>query len=241
MIPVHPSLQQEIQAMFECQDENQNRLELTSTFQGMILRQEIKPVAIDHGRAVFLAVDPCSCAGLEGCVHLHSSCLSKPVRARVKDLSPRSGMFSLTDFSYVEGGWQERLHERVQTKQPTFVTLRYKEDYFRASLLDLSLNGIGLLVGISGNPESNFQKNCSVCMDFEIMPGFRWEKLGGAIHYQQKTSRLIVRLGIRLYPKLEQTRQLEKYINIRQAEIKNELAEASFNARISTGIEYQYF
>ena len=78
-------------------------------------------------------------------------------------------------------------------------------------------------------------------MDFEIIPGFKWEKLGGAIHYQQKTSRLIVRLGIRLYPKLEQARQLEKYINMRQAEIKNELTEASFNARISTGIEYQYF
>jgi hypothetical protein len=80
-----------------------------------------------------------------------------------------------------------------------------------------------------------------VCVDFEASPGFKWEKLGGAIHYQQKASRLIVRLGIRLYPKLEQARQLEKYVKIRMREIKHELDEASFNSRISTGVEYQYF
>ncbi len=241
MIPAHTSPQEEIQALFDCQEEEQARLELTSSYQGMMLRQEIKPVAIDHQRAVFLALDPCTCGSLEGCVHLHSTCLSKPVRARIKDLSPRSGMFSLTEFSYVEGGWQERLHERVQTKKPAYVTMRYKEDRFRASLLDISLNGMGLLVGISGDPEINFKSNCSVCIDFEAAPGFKWEKLGGAIHYQQKKSRLIVRLGIRLYPKLEQARQLEKYINIRKAEIKQDLDEASFNSRISTGVEYQYF
>jgi hypothetical protein len=241
MIPAHTSPQEEIQALFDCQEEEQARLELTSSYQGMMLRQEIKPVAIDHQRAVFLALDPCTCGALEGCVHLHSTCLSRPVKARIKDLSPRSGMFSLTEFSYVEGSWQERLYERVQTKKPAYVTMRYKEDRFRASLLDISLNGMGLLVGISGDPAINFQPNCSVCIDFETSPGFKWEKLGGAIHYQQKKSRLVFRLGIRLYPKLEQARQLEKYINIRKAEIKQELDEASFHSRISTGVEYQYF
>ena len=241
MIPAPTSLQEEIQALFDCQDQEQTRLELTSSYQGMVLKQEVKPVAIDQGRAVFLAVDPCTCAGLEGCVHLHSTCLSKPVKARVKDLSPHSGMFSLSGFSYVERGWQERLHERVKTKNPTYVTMRYKEDRFRASLLDVSLNGMGLLVGISGDPQINFQPNCSVCVDFETSPGFKWEKLGGAIHYQQKSSRLIVRLGIRLYPKLEQARQMEKYVKLRLGEIKQELDEASFNSRISAGVEYQYF
>jgi hypothetical protein len=150
-------------------------------------------------------------------------------------------MFSLTDFSYTESGWTERLYERVQPKKPTYVTMRYKGERFRASMLDISLSGMGLLVGISGDPEIKFQSNCSVCIDFETSPRFKWEKLGGAIHYQQKSSRLIVRLGIRLYPKLEQARQLEKFISIRLREIKQELDEASFNSRISTGVEYQYF
>ena len=118
MIPVQTSLQDEIQALFDCQDGEQARLELTSSYQGVVLRQQVQPVALDQQRAVFLALDPCTCAALEGCVHLHSSCLSQPIKARVKDLAPHSGMFSLIDFSYAESGWNERRHERVQTKNP---------------------------------------------------------------------------------------------------------------------------
>jgi hypothetical protein len=241
MIPQPTSPQDEIQALFDCQDEHNSSLVVTSSYQGMVLRQEIKPVAIDQQRAVFMAQDPCTCAGLEGVVHLHSYCLSKPVKARVRDLSHRNGMFSLSDFSYVEGEWKERLHERVKTKKPTYATMRYKEDRFRAELLDVSTSGMGLLVGISAESEINFHTNCSVCVDFQISSNYKWEKLGGAIHYQHKVSRLIVRLGIRLYPKLEQARQLEKYINNRMGEIKEDLDQASFNARISSGVEYQYF
>lgn len=235
------SLQAEMQDLFDCQDEQVSHLELTSTYQGMVFRQEIKPVVLDEQKAVFLALDPCTCAALKGCVHLHSPCLSQPIRGRVKDLSPRSGMFSLTDLSYAHGEWVERHHERVQTKSPTYVTMRYKEDKFRAALLDVSLSGMGLLVGISGDPQIDFHTNCSVSIDFQTSPNFTWEKLGGAIHYQQKTSRLIVRLGIRLYPKLEQARQLERYIKDRLLEISEELEQVSINSRISSGVEYQYF
>lgn len=241
MIPAQTSLQDEIQALFNCQDGEQARLELTSSFQGVVLRQQVQPVALDRQRAVFLALDPCTCAALEGCVHLHSSCLSRPIKARVKDLAPRSGMFSLIDFSYAESIWNERQHERVQTKNPTYVTMRYKEDRFRASLLDISMSGMALLVGIPADREITFLPNSSVCMDFETIPGFQWEKLGGAIHYQQKSSPQTVRLGIRLYPKMEQARSLQRYITHRLLEIRQELDEASFDARISTGVEYQYF
>ena len=241
MIPEEISLQDEIQALFDCQSEGQASLELTTSYRGTILRQQIKPVAFDHQRAVFMALDPCTCAGLEGCVHLHSTCLSKPVTARVKDLSPSSGMFSLSNFSYVEREWKERLHERVQTKEPTYVTMRYKENKYRASLLDISLSGIGLLVGISGDPEVDFHPNCSVCIDLQTSPSYKWEKLGGAIHYQQKTSRLIVRLGIRLYPKPEQAHQLKRYIESRLREIREELDQVANNMKISSGVEYQYF
>jgi hypothetical protein len=48
-------------------------------------------------------------------------------------------------------------------------------------------------------------------------------------------------LGIRLYPKLEQARQLEKYIANRKTEIMEELERASMAAKISSGVEYQYF
>jgi hypothetical protein len=112
---------------------------------------------------------------------------------------------------------------------------------FRASMLDISLNGMAVLVCKSEDPELEFQANSSVCADFQTSPAFRWIKLGGAIHYQQKVSRSTARLGIRLYPKLEQARQLDKYIAKRKTEIMEELERASMAAKISSGGEYQYF
>ena len=241
MIPRQTSSEEEILAIFDSHTNHESALVMTKSYQGMILSQEIKTVAVDKHWAVFQALDLGVCAVLEGCVHLHSYFLTKPVKARVRDLSARRGMFSLSDFSYIEGTWRERFHERVKPKEPTYVSLRNKGMDFRASMLDISLNGMGVLVCKSDDPELEFQANSSVCTDFQTSPALKWVKLGGAIHYQQKVSRSIARLGIRLYPKLEQARQLEKYIANRKTEIMEELQRASMAAKISSGAEYQYF
>jgi hypothetical protein len=241
MIPKHTASEEEILAIFDSHTNHEASLVMTKSYQGMIFSQEIKTIAVDKHRAVFQALDLGVCAGLEGCVHLHSYFLPKPVKARVRDLSARRGMFSLSGFSYIEGNWQERLHERVQPKEPTYVSLRYRKMDFRASMLDISLNGMGVLVCNADNPELEFQANSCVCTDFQTSPTFRWLKLGGAIHYQKKVSRSVARLGIRLYPKLEQARQLERYIANRKTEIMEELDQASMAAKISSGVEYQYF
>ena len=241
MLPRQTSSEEEILAIFDSHTNQETSLVMTKSYRGMILSQEIKAVAVDKHRAVFQALDLGVCAVLEGCVHLHSYFLSKPVKARVRDLSARRGMFSLSDFSYIEGTWQERLHERVKPKEPTYVSLRYKGMDFRASMLDISLNGMGVLVCKSDIPEIEFQANSSVYTDFQTSPAFKWVKLGGAIHYQQKMSRSMARLGIRLYPKLEQARQLEKYIAKRKTEIMEELEQASMAAKISSDMEHQYF
>ena len=241
MVPKQQSTQDEILAIFDSHADRNSSLLMTKSYRGMILNQEIKTVAVEEHRAVFQALDLDICAALEGSVHLHSNLLSRPVRARVKDLSVRSGMFTLSEFSYTKGEWKERLHERVQPKDPTYVSLCYRRECIRASLLDISLSGMGVLVCSSDDFELEFPPNSSACIDFEASPGFRWTKLGAAIHYQQKLSKTISRLGLRLYPKIEQARQLEKYITNRKAEIMEELDRACLAASIQTGVEYQYF
>ena len=241
MIPNHASVEEDILSIFDSHCNQETPLLMTASYQGMVLSQEIKTVAVDKHRAVFQALDLGMCAALEGCVHLHCYFLSKPVKARVRDLYARRGMFTFSDFSYIEGTWQERLHERVQPKDPTYVSLRYRRTDFRASMLDISLTGMGVLISTSENPDFNFQANSSICTDFQTSPNFSWTKLGGAIHYQKKLSESIARLGIRLYPKLEQARQLERYIANRKAEIMEELERTSIEAKFSSGVEYQYF
>ncbi len=241
MIPNQTPSEEEILNIFDSHTNHETPLVMTTSYQGMILSQEIKTVAVDKHRAVFQALDLGVCAALEGCVHLHCYFLSKPVKARVSDLYARRGMFSLSNFSYIEGTWRERLHERVQPKEPTYVSLRYRRMDFRASLLDISLCGMGVLLCTSDDPEFEFKANSSVCTDFQTSPNFKWIKLGGAIHYQKKLSNSIARLGIRLYPKLEQARQLERYIANRKTEIMEELERNSIATKFSSGVEYQYF
>ena len=241
MVPMQINTLDEILAIFDSHADRQSSLVMTNSYRGMILSQEIKPVAVDKHRAVFQAYDLDICAVLEGCVHLHSSLLPKPVRAKVRDLSVRQGMFSLTDFVYIDWDWKDRLHDRVQPKEPTYVSLHYRQKVIRASMLDISIRGMGLLVCSSEGQELDFEPNASVCTDFETSPAYRWAKLGGAIHYQQKLSKSIARLGVRLYPKIEQARQLEKYISRRKSEIMDELNQAYVAASVQSGVEFQYF
>jgi hypothetical protein len=231
----------EILALFDSYADQKSSLMMTKSYRGLLFSQEVKTVAVDAHRAVFQALDLDCCAALEGCVHLHSSFLPKPVKARVRDLSVRRGMFSLSDFSYIPGDWRERFHERVQPKDPTYISLCHRREYFRASLLDISFSGMGVLICSSDDCEFEFEPNSSVCIDFQITPALRWTKLGGAIHYQQKLSKTISRLGIRLYAKLEQARQLEKYLADRKAEILEELEQSYDAALMHSGVEYQYF
>ncbi|MGW8226767.1 MAG: hypothetical protein ACWGOY_13585 [Anaerolineales bacterium] len=241
MVPMEMDTLEEILTIFDSHADRKSSLMMTNSYRGMILSQEIKPVAVDKHRAVFQAYDLDVCAVLEGCVHLHSSLLPKPVKAKVRDLSIRQGMFSLTDFAYIDGHWKERLHERVQPQVPTYVSLHYRQMLIRASMLDISIRGMGLLVCNSEQEEFDFLPNASVCTDFETSPSYRWAKLGGAIHYQQKLSGSISRLGIRLYPKIEQARQLEKYISKRKSEILEELHQAYVASSVHSGVEFQYF
>jgi len=240
MIPERTT-QDEILAIFDSLTRKKSSLVVTKAYRGIIINQEIKPDFVNLNRVVFQALDRDICAALEGWVHLHNPSFSRPVKAQVKDLSLSRGMFSLSDFSYLEGEWKERLHERVQPKDPTYVSLRYQSMDIRASMLDLSINGMGLLVGNSEDCEMEFEPNSCVRTDFETSPAFKWTKLGGAIHYQLKVARSIVRLGIRLYPKVEQARQLENYIAKRKTQIMEELDQAYLTASIPLGVECQYF
>ncbi len=241
MIPNQTTTQDEILAIFDSLSKQKSSLMVTKAYRGIIISQEIKPDFVNLNRVVFQALDRDICAALEGWVHLHNPLFSSPVKAQVIDLSLSKGMFSLSDFSYLEGEWKERLYERVQPKDPTYISLRYQRMDIRASMLDLSINGMGLLVGSSDDCELEFEPNSCVRTDFETSPAHKWIKLGGAIHYQLKVARSIVRLGIRLYPKVEQARQLEKYIAKRKNEIMEELDQAYLTASIPLGVESQYF
>lgn len=241
MIPNLTSSQDEIIALFDSLTNQDSCMMMTKAYQGIILRQEVKLIEANNHRAVFQASKRDICPALEGCVHLHCQGLTRPIKARVKDISLSTGMFALSDFSYMESDWQERLYERVRPKFPTYLSLRYMGMDLRASLLDISINGMGVLVGNSYEPKLDFLPNSGICANFQVSPEFRRLKVGGAIHYSKEVSRTIVRLGIRLYPIHEQARLLGKYIAKRKQEIIEELEQNYISAGTQSRVEYQYF
>lgn len=241
MVPTQITTQDEFLSFFDSLARQNSSLLMTKAYRGITLTKKIKTILVDKQRVVFQAFERDICAALKGSVHLHSQLLIRPVKARVKDQSVSKGSFSLFDFSYIKGDWNYRQYERVQPKDPTYVILNYQNRAIRASLLDISINGMGVLVGSSDDRELEFKPNTSIRSDLQNSPIFGWTKLGGAIHYQQTVADSIVRLGIRLYPKVQQSRQLEKYIDNRKAEISDELDQAYLSASIPAGVERQYF
>ena len=241
MVLTQITTQDEFLAFFDSLAGQNSSLLITKAYRGITLTRKIKTILVNQQGVVFQAFDRDICAALKGRVHLHSQLLIRPVKARVRDQPVSKGLFSLFDFSHIKGDWNDRHYERVHPKEPTYVTLNYQNMAIRASMLDISINGMGVLVGRSVDHELEFQPNTCIRSDFQTSPTFGWTKLGGAIHYQQKVADSIVRLGIRLYPKVEQAQQLEKYIDNRKAEILDELDQAYLTASIPAGVEDQYF
>lgn len=234
-------VEEEFLNLFDSLIRQKSPLVITKAHQGIILQHKVNPLFVENHRVVFEINAPPICAALEGRVQLHCQLFSKPVKARVIDLSLSKGMFSLSGFSYMKKPWTDRLHERVQPSNPIYVCMHYQGKDIRASLSDLSNNGAGLLVGKPESGELSFETNSCVDIDFHIKPAYRWEKLGGAIHYQQLVTGSMLRLGIRLYPKLEQSHYLDNYIVDRKAEIMDHLEQIYYAASIPSGVENQYF
>jgi len=228
-------------SLFDSLIRNKSPLVITKAYQGIILQQRVNALFVDNRRVVFEINVPPICAALEGYVQLHCQLFSRPVKARVIDLSLSKGMFSLSEFSYMKKPWTDRLHERVQPSDPIYVCMHYQGKDIRASLSNISNNGAGLLVGRPESRELKFETNSSVEIDFQISPAYKWEKLGGAIHYQHYVTSSILRLGIRLYPKFEQSHNLDNYIMDRKAEIMDHLEQIYFAASMPPGVENQYF
>ncbi len=241
MVPTQFTSQDEFLTFFDSLAGQSASLLISKAYRGITLTRKIKAMLVNQQGVVFKAFDRDICAVIKGRVHLHSQLLKKPVMARVKDQPISKGLFSLFDFSHIQGEWNDRHHERVQPKEPTYISLDYQNMAVRASLLDISLTGMGVLVGSSDDHELDFQPNNGIRSDFQTSPTFGWTKLGGAIHYQQKVAESIVRIGIRLYPKMEQRRQLKEYIDNRKAEILEELDQGDLSASIPAGVEHQYF
>jgi len=216
-------------------------LRLTRSFKGLLISQDVYIVGIEPGSATFQASDSRLCATQEGYVNLHSGSFPKPVVAHMTEPNVGQGTFVLTDFAYIENQWTERRFERVHPRKPAHVTLRWRRKAIRASMEDLSVNGMGLLAYKLLEKGTQFQPGSHVLLDLQLRPDYEWSALRGTVIYVDPVKCDLVRIGLRLHLNSREASSLEKYVAVRKNEIIEELELAYFEARKPRGVEGLYF
>jgi hypothetical protein len=216
-------------------------LELTQSYKEVVLKQDVSILYVSPDCATFRASNIEMCAALQDDVYLHSQLFPKPVMARLKGLSIGEGMFVLSDFTYKDAEWKERKHERVRPKDPIYVTLHWKRKEIRASIENISLNGMGILTYKLTEKGVNIQPGSTIYLDFKLPPSYKYLGIKGTVIYLSQISDYSVKLGLKIYPKTSETQTLEKYIAQRKQEILDELDQLFSEAYWQRGVQHLYF
>ena len=216
-------------------------LELTKSFQEIVLKQDVNILEVNSDHATFRATNIEIFAALEGDVTLHNQFFPKPVTAHLKDLSFNEGMLVLSGFEYCDVEWKERQYERVRPKNPSYVTLQWKRKEFRAPIENISANGMGILAYKLFEMGMKLQPGSNIHLDFQLPPNYKYTGLKGSIVYLQNIGRYSTKLGIQLFPKASEAHSLEKYVAQRKQEILGELDQLFLELSRPRGVECLYF
>jgi hypothetical protein len=217
-------------------------LSLTWFFRGLLLSQEVRILSVFRDSAAFHACDNKHFAPYQDCyVQLHHPVFGKPVRAHLLYSSLDNCTFVLSDFSYVIKSWTERSLDRVQPKTFTRVSLGNYHTRFNVSCLDLNAKGIGLFAQSRSHLVEQILPGSNVQLDLTLSSEYGWKRLEGVVIHITPISHLLVRIGIRLRPNLNQAIRLERYISQRKEEIMTELCWAYFHALEPRKVEDLYF
>jgi len=216
-------------------------LELTKSFRGMLVQQDISILEVNPDGAAFRVTNTEMCGALEGDVYLHSRLFPKPVMAQIKSLSLNKGTLVLSGFAYIDIEWKKRQHERVQPKHPIYVTLHWKRKAVRVCMVNISVDGMGVLAYKIPEKGMRIQPGSNVQLDFELPPDHKYSALKGKIIYLNTTGKFSTTVGMRLFPKAKEARLLEEYVALRKQEILEELNQAYWELSRPRGVESLYF
>ena len=216
-------------------------IELSKTFRGLVLQQDVKILEVNPHEAAFEITSPEMSPALEGEIYLNSQLLPKPVMARFKSLDLRNCRLVLSHFAYVDSELKNRQHERVRPKQPTYVTLHWKRREHRACVENLSINGMGILAFKMFERGMRIQPGSKVQLEFQLSRNQVNMALKGMIIYINNIDQYLTTIGIQLFPTGVEARLLKEYITPRKQEIFEELNKAYWELIRPRGVETLYF
>ena len=216
-------------------------LELTKSYRGILLQQDVNILEVKPDGATFRVKDIEMCTALHGEVYLHNRLFPKPVMAHFKSLDISKGRLVLSGFVYKDIEWKKRQHERVQPKGPNYATLHWRGKAARACIDNISVDGIGVFAHNLSERGLKLQPGSNIHLDFQLSPDHKYSGLKGIIVYLNTTGQFSAIMGVRLFPKVKEARLLERYIARRKQEILGELNQAYWEMSTQRGVESLYF
>jgi hypothetical protein len=216
-------------------------VELTKSFKGVEVHEDVSILEVCFNEAAFRISNTGMCAALEGDVYLHSRLFPKPVRAQIKSLNLNKGVLVLSSFAYIDNEWKKRRNERVQPKHPTYVTMHWKGKTDRPYVRNISADGMGLLAYKNLEKDMRIQPGSNVQLDFELPPENKYTALKGTVININAMGSSTSAIGMRLFPKAQDARFLERYVTQRKQEIIEELNQVFWELVMPRGVESLYF
>lgn len=215
------------------------RVSLIKHYKGTTLNLQGRIIAIDPNSAMIQATQRLTFPILDGMIHMRSKSFSGAITATIHPVDYAQGTFQLSELSY--GEWRERKSERVQPKYPTYLAVNYGGVVYRSFLMDISTNGMGILVNRSIHRGSGLHTGAKILLDFQLEPAFEFKNIYGSIVYWQEVGQQLIKLGLTIFPDRDQEADLKTYIHRRHEEILAELKQDSICLREPCRVENLYF
>ena len=212
---------------------------LTKHYKGTTLNQQGRIVDINSDSATIQATQRLTFHILMGMIHLRCGAFTGALSATIRPVDYTYGTFHLSDLSY--GDWQDRKAERVQPKCPTYINIYFYQRTYRAFMIDICKEGMGILVNKTIDPEGRLRPGVKLLIEFQLTPEHSLINLKGTILYRKNVDQQLIKYGLHLPPNTNQKNTLQAYITQRYDEILNELEQEYIRLRNPFRVEDQFF
>ncbi len=217
----------EILSCFQVFADENMPVRLINAYRGIPIAYSSSVIRVDAGNVVFSINEyQAVCMALEGKTHIHHGDLPAILSARAVSVNVPGKEAILTEFAKAGASLGNRLYTRVQPTEPIDSEIRIGNDIVPCQLVDISLNGIGVItLGTYAYGDLEAVRGSKVQLYFTLPPTHSPVQLSGQITSLADTKNTLQhRLGCRTFPDDKVCLLLLDYVALRRDELMRELS-----------------
>jgi hypothetical protein len=217
----------EILTRFQYFADNNQPVRLINAYRGIPVAYSARVTRVEAGIVVFGVNEyQAVCLALDGKTHIQHPVLPEILRARAVAVNVPMKEATLTEFVKAGSSLGNRVYTRVQPKEPIDAEIKVREHVLPCQLVDISLNGIGVItLGTYTYGELGARKGSKVQLHFTLPPTHTPVQLMGQITSVAGTPNSKQRrLGCKTFPDNNVDLLLLEYVALRRDELMRELS-----------------